>query len=64
MIRADNAKVVLVEDGEVKQMANLFGTSSDSKPTTGYVNGSTFLEVDTGKIFLFNEAASIWVELS
>ena len=62
-IRAQNAKVILLEDGTVKQMADLFGTSSDSKPTTGYINGSTFLEVDTGKIFLFNEATSAWVEL-
>lgn len=63
MIRAQNAKVILVDNGEVKQMADLFGTSSDSKPTTGYLNGSSFIEVDTGKIFLFNEATSTWVEM-
>ena len=60
-IRATNAVIVDFENN--KQIANLFGTSSDSKPTTGYANGSTFLEVDTGKIYLFNESTSSWVEL-
>ena len=41
----------------------LYGTSSDSKPTTGIVTGSVFVEVNTGKVFLFNEDASAWVEV-
>lgn len=63
-IRALNATVTEVkEDGTVLNIANLFGTSSDSKPTTGYANGSTFVEVNTGKLFLFNEDAQTWVEV-
>lgn len=63
-IRALNETVTEVkEDGTVLNIANLFGTSSDSKPTTGYANGSTFVEVNTGKLFLFNEAAQTWVEV-
>lgn len=62
MIRATNA--VLIDYENNIQIANLFGTSEDTKPTTGYANGSTFLEVDTGKIYLFNESTSSWVELS
>ena len=38
--------------------------STDTKPTTGIANGSTCIEMDTGKIFMFNEAGSAWVELS
>ena len=38
--------------------------SSDTKPTTGIANGSTCIEMNTGKIFMFNEAGSAWVELS
>lgn len=37
------------------------GDSSDSKPITGIVTGSTFLEVDTGKEYLYDEAAVEWV---
>jgi hypothetical protein len=46
-----------------KKYVELYGTSSDSKPTTGIVTGSVFVEVDTGKCYLFNEDASAWVEV-
>lgn len=36
---------------------------TDSKPTDGIANGSMCLEMDTGKIYAFNEAGSAWVEL-
>lgn len=37
--------------------------STDAKPTDGIANGSVCLEMNTGKIFVFNEAGSAWVEL-
>ena len=40
----------------------IFGTSSETKPTTGIITGSVYVEVDTGKAFLFNETTSAWVE--
>lgn len=46
----------------VKQYYELAGTSSDSKPTAGVATGSIFVEVNTGKVFFFNEASSSWVE--
>lgn len=39
------------------------GLSTDSKPTTDIPNGSTFIEINTGKVYMFNGAASTWVEL-
>lgn len=39
----------------------LSGLSTDSKPTN-VPNGSIFVEIDTGKVFFFNAAASTWVE--
>jgi len=45
-----------------KKQVEIFGTSSETKPTTGIAFGSVFVEVDTGKAFLFNEANSTWVE--
>ena len=45
-----------------QKYAELFGLSTDAKPTSGIVTGSVFVEVDTGKAYLFNEAASAWVE--
>lgn len=46
-----------------KNYVELFGLSTDSKPTTGIVTGSVFVEVDTVKAYLFNETASAWVEV-
>lgn len=40
----------------------IFGTSSETKPTTGIITGSVYVEVDTGKAYLFSEAVSAWVE--
>ena len=45
-----------------KKQVEIFGTSSENKPTTGIAFGSVFIEVDTGKAFLFNESTSLWVE--
>lgn len=45
-----------------KNYVELFGLSTDTKPTSGIVTGSVFVEVDTGKAYLFNETASSWVE--
>lgn len=36
--------------------------STDSKPTD-VPNGSVLLEMDTGKVFIFNGANSTWIEL-
>lgn len=37
------------------------GNSGDSKPTVGIVTGSSFLEVDTGIEYLFDEVSGGWV---
>lgn len=36
--------------------------STDTKPTT-YANGSCLIEMDTGDVYMFNEASSTWVKL-
>ncbi len=38
--------------------------STDTKPTSGIKNGSTCIEIDTGKGFLFNATSGSWVEQS
>ena len=49
-----------------RELLSLVGTSNDIKPT-GKLNGSKFVEIDTGKTFLYNEDAesgSEWVDQS
>lgn len=62
-IRAKNATLIEIENGTALYVADFFGLSTDSKPTTGYANGTMFLEVDTGKLYAFNESASTWTEI-
>ena len=48
--------------GEMKYI-EAAGLSTDSKPTSGIVTGSVFIEVNTGKVYLFDEASGSWQEV-
>lgn len=46
----------------------LYGLSTDEKPTEKFDkniigNASTFFEMDTGKVFIFDEENHIWHEI-
>lgn len=47
---------------QAKSCITAFGLSTDAKPSSDIATGSVFIEVDSGKAFLFNEANSTWVE--
>ena len=57
-----NRKSIYV--GNEKCLIEAACLSTDSKPTDGIANGSIVIEMNTGKIYMFNEAGSAWVELS
>ena len=61
-----NAKIRVLEDrlfvGELHYI-QAAGPSSVSKPTTGIVTGSIFLESDTGKVYIFDETSAAWTEM-
>lgn len=38
------------------------GLSTDTKPTDGVYQGSIFVEVDTGDVYLFNADGGEWVK--
>ena len=44
-----------------KELIEYCGLSTDEKPTGLIVTGSTFLEVDTGDLYMFNEEGSEWL---
>ena len=56
-----NSKAWYIRDGKV--LTESACLSTDTKPTDGIANGSVCLEMDTGKVFVFNEVGSAWVEL-
>lgn len=41
----------------------LYGLSTDQKPTAGTPNGAAFMEMDTGKVYFYDEAGSQWLEM-
>lgn len=49
-------------DGELS-ICELRGLSTDEKPTTGIDNGSTFIEIDTGKIYMYDLENEQWMEI-
>ena len=45
---------------EQKNLVEISCLSTDTKPTTNIVTGSVALEVDTGDVYLFDEASTTW----
>lgn len=41
-------------------VVTIYGSSSDTKPTSGISNGSVFIETDTLDVYMFDEAATTW----
>lgn len=50
---------------EEDKYAEMFGLSTDDKPTANLVTGSKFTEVDTGDVYLFDETGSgTWTKVA
>lgn len=61
-----NNSILSTENGEVKSL-EFRGLSTDTKPTKygdkDVNNGATFIEMDTGKIYLFDLENKQWKEI-
>lgn len=53
----------VVSGDSPKNVVEVWYVSSETKPTTGIANGSVAIEIDTSKVFLFNETSGAWVEV-
>lgn len=54
--------LVQIFEGNGQHYAEIAGNSTETKPTVGIVDGSTYLETDTGDLYVFNETGSAWVK--
>lgn len=45
----------MITVADVANVYDLRGLSSDKKPVEKVGNGSTFIEMDTGKVFIFDK---------
>lgn len=53
-------KNTLIKD---KAELELRGLSTDEKPTEDVANGTTFIEIDTGKIYMYDLENEEWKEI-
>lgn len=54
MIRTISERLI----DDTKKYVEMFGLSTDTKPKAGLITGSKFTEVNTGDVYLFDEAGS------
>lgn len=61
----------IIDEASIRMYPNKLQTvktycclSTDTKPTTGITNGSQCLEMDTNKIYFFDQDNSTWLEFN
>lgn len=56
-----------VDAGDNQRELEIKGLSTDNKPTTinsvNIPNGTVFIEIDTGKIYMFDAQGLLWKEI-
>lgn len=52
------------DNGKELLLGEFVCLSTDTKPTEGIANGSTVIEMDTSKLFNFNQDGKAWAEWS
>ena len=53
---------VVRDNGDLRRRGEFYGKSSDTKPVNGVNNADLFYEMDTKKVFLFDEDNKTWIE--
>ena len=59
MVRVVDERL-MTNDG--KRLITAYGKSTDDKPTRDVITGSLFVEVDTGKVYFFDEDSGTWLD--
>lgn len=49
--------------GDAREIREYRGLSTDTKPTENECNGSVFFEIDTSKVYMYDEASHQWREI-
>lgn len=52
--------IVMTSDG--KRQIQVFGLSTDEKPSTGVLTGSVFFEIDTTDVYFYDEDSGDWLK--
>lgn len=62
VIQIDGSEHAIQLNGDVRKVVTAYGKSTDVKPTEGYLNGDRLYEMDTKKVFMFDEDTNTWLE--
>ena len=60
-----NGTQFLIRDDDSREfLPDLFGKSTDTKPTLGVKNAQVFFEMDTKGAFMFDADTSTWLKVN
>ena len=60
--KIDGDDYIFMNNGDVRKRGEFYGKSTDTKPVNGVNNADLFYEMDTKKVFLFDEDNKKWIE--
>ena len=63
MIRAKGGEFAVETDGHIRPVETYYGLSTDAKPAQGVNNADRYLEMDSGKVYLFDEGGKRWLPM-
>ena len=62
IIQIEGTEYAIMPNGDLRKVVTGMGLSTDAKPASGYRNADRFYEMDTKKIYLFDEDNKTWRE--
>ena len=62
IIQIEGTEYSIMPDGDLRKVVTGMGLSTDVKPVSGYRNADRFYEMDTKKVYIFDEANNTWLE--
>ena len=60
--KIDGEDYVILSGGDLRRRGEFYGKSTDAKPVDDVNNADIFYEMDTKKVFLFDEDNKKWIE--
>lgn len=63
MVTLSDFSVTSGIDGKLQGTVEFRGLSTDAKPVTDVINGASFIEIDTGDVYMFDAVAGDWNQI-
>jgi hypothetical protein len=60
--KIDGEDYVITANGDICKRGEFYGKSTDTKPVDNVKNADIFYEMDTKRVFLFDEDGETWIE--